>query len=293
MYETIDSSSDVPSRGYAGAFADRRAMMITPDRVVYCGLLGAPSRRTLGALTVYVARNAPFEISVAGRALERAYLAVVPPNVPHHINSAERVIGDILIEPECVRSAKSLHFPNLIERRRTDEYLRLRAAFERWLEGDEAVESTAEGVDQFFFGCELESSRLDERIARAVQLIREHPCESFFAAECAKLTNLSFSRFVHLFKEEIGMTFRAFCAWKRARAVLGYVTKPCNLTELALHTGYPDSTHFSHSIRRIFGLRPRDILAGSRKLALQQVISEVETPQIFDARRRHASRKYG
>jgi AraC-like DNA-binding protein len=73
---------------------------------------------------------------------------------------------------------------------------------------------------------------------------------------------------VHLFKEEIGMTVRAFCAWKRARCVLPSMTGPCNLTQLALEAGYPDSTHFSHSIRRIFGLRPRDILAGSRRLSL-------------------------
>ncbi len=65
------------------------------------------------------------------------------------------------------------------------------------------------------------------------------------------------------------MTFRAFCAWKRARAALPHMTSACNLTELAMQTGYPDSTHFSHSIRRIFGLRPRDILAGSRRIALQ------------------------
>jgi methylphosphotriester-DNA--protein-cysteine methyltransferase len=100
-------------------------------------------------------------------------------------------------------------------------------------------------------------------------MIRAQPCEQFFAAECARITGLSFSRFVHLFKEQIGMTFRAFCAWKRARAVLPYVTSTCNLTDLALQVGYPDSTHFSHSIRRIYGLRPRDIVAGSRRLLLR------------------------
>jgi methylphosphotriester-DNA--protein-cysteine methyltransferase len=109
---------------------------------------------------------------------------------------------------------------------------------------------------------------LDARIALAIRQIRERPCEQFFAATCAKLTGLSFSRFVHLFKEEIGMTFRAYCAWKRARALLPYVSSACSLTDLAMQTGYPDSSHFSHSIRRIYGLRPKDILAGSRRLAV-------------------------
>ncbi|WP_309901090.1 hypothetical protein [Variovorax soli] len=39
---------------------------------------------------------------------------------------------------------------------------------------------------------------------------------------------------------------------------------------MALDTGYPDSTHFSHSIRQVYGLRPSDILAGSRRLAVHR-----------------------
>jgi hypothetical protein len=31
---------------------------------------------------------------------------------------------------------------------------------------------------------------------------------------------------------------------------------------------YPDSTHFSHSIRRFYGLKPRAIFSGSRDLAI-------------------------
>jgi AraC-like DNA-binding protein len=37
---------------------------------------------------------------------------------------------------------------------------------------------------------------------------------------------------------------------------------------VALDTGYPDSTHFSHSIRHTYGLKPKDIFAGSRRLRI-------------------------
>jgi AraC-like DNA-binding protein len=40
------------------------------------------------------------------------------------------------------------------------------------------------------------------------------------------------------------------------------------LTDVALDAGYPDATHFSHSIRQVYGLTPRSIFAGSRKLAV-------------------------
>jgi AraC-like DNA-binding protein len=89
------------------------------------------------------------------------------------------------------------------------------------------------------------------------------------------MAHLSFSRFLHLFKQEVGAPFRSFRTWKRARNLLNYVVHTdCNLSYIALDTGYPDSTHFSHSIRQVYGLKPSEIFAGSRRLAVHcQTIS--------------------
>src|SRR5665811_1790490 len=88
------------------------------------------------------------------------------------------------------------------------------------------------------------------------------------AADCAASVSLSPSRFLHLFKEQTGVSFRAFRAWKRARHLLHFVNEDINLAHLAQDIGYPDSTHFSHSIRRFYGLQPRAIFSGSRDLAI-------------------------
>ena len=79
---------------------------------------------------------------------------------------------------------------------------------------------------------------------------------------------MSSSRFLHLFKQETGISFRAFRAWKRARHLLHFANQDINLAHLAQDIGYPDSTHFSHSIRRFYGLKPRAIFSGSRDLAI-------------------------
>jgi AraC-like DNA-binding protein len=88
------------------------------------------------------------------------------------------------------------------------------------------------------------------------------------AASCAAEVGLSPSRFLHLFKEETGISFRSFRAWKRARHLLHFANQDINLAHLAQDIGYPDSTHFSHSIRRFYGLKPRAIFSGSRDLAI-------------------------
>ena len=87
-------------------------------------------------------------------------------------------------------------------------------------------------------------------------------------ASCAAEAGLSASRFLHLFKEETGISFRSFRAWKRARHLLHFANQDLNLAHLAQDIGYPDSTHFSHSIRRFYGLMPRAIFSGSRDLAI-------------------------
>ena len=66
---------------------------------------------------------------------------------------------------------------------------------------------------------------------------------------------------------------------KRARSLLQYVVnQDSSLTDVALGAGYPDSSHFSHSIRQVYGLKPKDIFAGSRKL---RVIGPVLSPNQY------------
>lgn len=253
-------------------------MLVTPDRVLYAGRLGTPSVRTLGSLTVYVAAETPFIIRSGGRRWEQACFAVVPPNERHEIRSGDPVVWNILLEPESVDVAAVLSaLPRLIQRPDAD-YLRLRSAFRAWLDDFDALDVTAPAIDTAFLGTTYAPRVLDGRLSHVVDCIRARPYEHRLAADCARAVGLSFSRFLHLFKAQVGVSFRAYCAWKRARALLPLVATARNLTDLAQRIGYPDSTHFSHSIRRIYGLRPRDIVTGSRRLTVLGVPAAPATP---------------
>src|SRR5690606_32041925 len=131
-----------------------------------------------------------------------------------------------------------------------------------------SVDMSAFDYDEVFFGRTFAPRRLDPRIAAVIAQISEDPSVPAMAGDCAASVNLSFSRFLHLFKEQTGAPFRSMRTWKRARSLLHYVNRPSNLTAVALETGYPDATHFSHSIRQVYGLKPKDIFAGSRRLVL-------------------------
>ncbi|MDM0011041.1 AraC family transcriptional regulator [Variovorax sp. J22P168] len=247
-------------------------MWITSQRVFYAGLLGAASERTMGGYGICVSQHgAPLRIRLGGGAWQSGELIVVPPQVPHRIESAHPQILSILVESESVDAARLPAFlqhcgpveaPAFVQRVR-DAHARLAEA-----SGRESFERF--DFDQLLFGAALAARPLDARIRQVVDRINADPAEPTSAEICAHAVGLSFSRFLHLFKQETGQTFRAFRAWKRARSLLRHVRQSATLTDIALDTGYPDSTHFSHSIRQVYGLRPSDILAGSRRLALHQ-----------------------
>lgn len=249
---------------------DSRMMLMTRGRVAYIGLLGCPQTREFGALTVYVSLSAPFQIQVGGRPWESAEMYVVAPDTQHRITTSDRTIGVLLLETETIAPAALPGWlqPSLDAGQCLPGLARVRGAFRALCGGQVDIATVQEDFDGHFFGQELARRKLDARMAAVVDRIGLDPCGLIGAEECARLVDLSFSRFLHLFREEVGTTFRSFRAWKRARSFLWHVNTASSLTDVALDIGYPDSSHFSHTVRRYWGLTPKDILAGSRRLAV-------------------------
>ncbi|SEA72345.1 AraC-type DNA-binding protein [Variovorax sp. YR216] len=261
-------TSEAPRDGGRG----ERLMWITPQRVFYAGLLGAAAERAMGGHGVYVSpTGAPLSICIGGGAWQSGELLVVPPQVPHQVRTEHRLVLNLLIEAESVDPARLPPFMQHCGPVDAPAFVRrVRDAHVRLLEASGSGSFEGLEFDTLFFGERLAMRTMDARIRAVVDRINADPAEQTSAEECAAAVRLSFSRFLHLFKQETGVTFRAFRGWKRARSLLRHVRQTATLTDIALDTGYPDSTHFSHSIRQVYGLRPSDILAGSRRLALHQ-----------------------
>lgn len=242
----------------------RGVMLLGPERVCYLGLLGRPSLRVFGSTTLYWAPDRPFHLSRDGGDWHALRLALVPPYQPHRVATGGRLLGSVMLEPEYLTPGA---LPGSGDDGAALERLRRACAVlsRRAREGGDVEDLD---VDRLFLGAPLHRRRLDPRVELVLEHLRQDPAHHYTAAECAGLTGLSFSRFLHLFKQETGTTFRKLRAWKRARGLLYHVNRRASLIDIALDTGYPDSTHFSHSIRRTYGLTPRDILAGSRRLSV-------------------------
>ena len=251
-------------------------MLITPERVFYAGLLGRPRERCSGAFNIYVSIEGRLWLTTAGRESYGEMVAVLP-NVRHTIASDFRSVLSVVIEPESVRPGVLEDLARRLSGPEGAAFAnRMRAAYRKLREHEAGNDFSNADFDLLCLGEALPQRVLDPRVARSIVQIGRFSGEPVTAASCATEAGLSPSRFLHLFKEETGISFRSFRAWKRARHLLHFANQDLNLAHLAQDIGYPDSTHFSHSIRRFYGLKPRAIFSGSRDLAIYRSGAPVE-----------------
>jgi AraC-like DNA-binding protein len=252
-------------------------MLISPERVFYAGLLGRPRERCPGAFHVYVALKGGLWLSTADGGETYGELVAVAPNVRHTIASDYRSAICIVIEPESVRAGTFDEWEKRLSGPERGLFAdRIRAAYEQLRSCAGRADLSSAAFDRMCFGEALPRRVLDPRVARAIAQMTRFCGKPATAASCAAEAGLSASRFLHLFKQETGISFRSFRAWKRARHLLHFANQDLNLAHLAQDIGYPDSTHFSHSIRRFYGLKPRAIFSGSRDLAIYRSGAPVE-----------------
>ena len=257
-----------------------RRIRVDADRVFYCGDLGRPSMRRSGAINVYVALDAPLRFSFDGGPWQAGECVVAQPYVEQRLACDGRLICDFMIEPESVDLAALPAFLRACGAVRAEPFVRRVHVAAR------GGPLAACSLDDAFLDAPLPRRAMDPRIARVVEHLQKMPNSPVQAQAFAAQARLSLSRFLHLFKEETGRSYRTLRAWKRARMLLPRINQPQNLARLAQDIGYPDSSHFSHSIRQYFGICPKDILSGCRRL---QVVAGAAGGRALLPRAQHAA----
>jgi AraC-like DNA-binding protein len=245
-------------------------LYVSPERVFYRGPLGRPKTRTLGALAWYLSLEASLSVQEPEGGTWGGDQAVcVPAGVPHQVSTEGGHVICFLLELDFCQMPQPQAVAPVALPMGAATVGRLAALgiadLHAWRAS--ALSPDAE-LDRLILGRSMPRRSPDPRIADVMRRIRVDPALAWQAADAAAHCGLSASRFMHIFKAEVGVGWRAFRAWKRARGLLNCVHSGENLTQLALTLGYPDATHFSHAIRHVTGLRPSDIISGSRQLGV-------------------------
>lgn len=113
-------------------------------------------------------------------------------------------------------------------------------------------------IQQYDCFCEDYVHDGDTRIEQAIAYLNQHHARVVPVAEIADHCHLSASRFLHLFKQETGQTYRRAQLWNKLTQALPLLGKH-SLTTIAHQTGFADSAHFSRTFKENFGFAPREL----------------------------------
>lgn len=85
--------------------------------------------------------------------------------------------------------------------------------------------------------------------------------QSWRASQVANHLALSESRFLHLFRDELGISWRPYLLWRRSLCAIQAVISGVSATDAAHLAGFSDSAHLSRTFRTQFGMSMRQAKA--------------------------------
>ena len=90
--------------------------------------------------------------------------------------------------------------------------------------------------------------------------IQKHLQQHISARKLSESVFLSEDRFLHLFKEQVGIPLRQYIIYQRAMFASNAVMKGYPVCQAAQLAGFSDCAHFTRTFIEISGLKPSEII---------------------------------
>lgn len=232
------------------------------NRALYEGELPATGWHRHAAPVLLLGLSGRFAVHLAPGRVEACHSVLIDMGVWHLFDPCGERVALVYLEPDSAE-ARSLR-PWLRQQGGVvfDPAVRTR--------GRGCTEARLRSFDlPALLGRRLEATAdLDARVLRSLQQLRMARDGALPREQVAQAAHLSASRFNHLFREEMGVSFRSYRVWSQVRAAMaGLATQP-RLTDAALHGAFSDSAHFSRTFRQTFGMTPSSVLKPLREVTL-------------------------
>ena len=126
------------------------------------------------------------------------------------------------------------------------------------IDSETLVKQLKSEFNAFQCHCDNNNHFSDDRILKTLTYLDENYDVIISAKEMAEYCFLSESRFLHLFKEKTGVTYRKAQQWNKVSKSFNSLFKQ-NLTQTAHEFGFTDSAHYTKVVKATFGFNPKVI----------------------------------
>lgn len=237
-------------------FSATRMLMVSPH------LPNAPHKHSVIQIT-FSLEGYPFEVWTEGGEWQTTEAVIIGSNILHSLKEFKGWQVTCCIYPTAEqgkllqrnilkgadirylnRDSFLSHCPDLLELR--EKPVRDAASFVRLTNG--------------IYDCLLHEpgfrQPIDDRILQALRYIQSNMQQSFSAEALAQAACLSQDRFLHLFKEQVGVPLRQYILCQRMAYSFKLFMEGCALKEAAFEAGFSDAAHFTRTFVQINGITP-------------------------------------
>jgi len=117
-----------------------------------------------------------------------------------------------------------------------------------------------------YFRLDSEESTFDTRIERFLGDLEETSYNELDIHQMMAESNLSESRFRHLFKMHTRMSIKKYLLWKKLKESLYFLGSGVSLSEAAHNSGFSDYAHMNRTFNKMFGINPSSFMKNSHSV---------------------------
>ena len=218
------------------------------------------------AIQVFIGISGKAAIRAAGGAWRQAGGVIVRPDVEHGFDAQGATGALLLFDPESaegawLQGALAEDITVVPEARLERCTAELRTFRERPLEALEPGDLIRHCVQALCAGAPP-TRRIDPRIARVLQAIRDSSDLRMSLDDAAASVHLSPGRFTHLFKEELGLPFRRYMLWRKVTRAMLAIGRQRSIADAAQEGDFADAAHLTRTFYQMFGMPPSVLMRG-------------------------------
>ncbi|MBD2780745.1 helix-turn-helix transcriptional regulator [Xenorhabdus szentirmaii] len=187
------------------------------------------------------------------------YGCIIGPNIMHKLNSSNTCSITLLIEPTDENYHLFNHLTEslpVIFLERDNIISIINYLIESFLCRKNPDTAIIYSLIGSYLSCHCQ---FDKRIIKAISFIDSLSVKRVSSRQVADKIYLSESRFLHLFRDQVGINFRAYLLWLRLSDAIEEIHLNDSLTLVANNCGFSDTAHFSRTCKMSYGIRPSDI----------------------------------
>ena len=216
------------------------------------------------AIQILIVLDGTAGLAVPGGAPLDADGVIVMADSPHELHTRDARYGLVFVDPETLegrwlRRSYGEGISRIDDARAADAVARLRHIDVAPGDGSAIARDIQAIVRALCSGPEPQRP-IDERVSRALTLIRGMDTSKISLEQIAAGVFLSPSRFAHLFSEHVGLPFRRYILWRRLTRAMMAVGRGRTLSAAAHECGFADSAHLTRTCYQMLGQPPSVLL---------------------------------